>query len=176
MSWCVGLCCYVCIFHVMVCRTILCVACVYFMSWCVGLYCVLHVYTSCRGVQDGIVCYMCRTVLCYICIVHVMMCGKTVLCVTCVSSCHWLYYSNEKCLVSLGLDLTITLFDFSQELILEFDGLEIPLFDGNCHFYIIFWLEVDNLIWVVCVSRDCFTLTVSCCLSVWWQIWCLAVT
>ena len=47
--------------------------------------------------------------MCYICIFHVMMCEKTVLCVTCVSSCHRLYYSNEQCLVSLGLDLTITL-------------------------------------------------------------------
>ena len=31
------------IVHVPVCRTVLCVACVYFISWCVGLYCV---YTS----------------------------------------------------------------------------------------------------------------------------------
>ena len=34
------------IVHVPVCRTVLCVACVYF-KWCVGLYCV---HISCHGV------------------------------------------------------------------------------------------------------------------------------
>jgi len=38
-------------------------------------------------------------------------------------------------LLGTGLNNNI---DFSQELILEFDELEIPLFDENCHFYIIF--------------------------------------
>ena len=82
----------------MVCRTILCVARVYCMSWCVELYCVLHVY------------FMSRCVERLYCALHVLVHVTD-------------NYSNEQCLVCLGLDLTITWFDISQELLLEFDEL-----------------------------------------------------